>query len=80
MEIAKVLLFRSTLATIASIVGEARDAEHTRATIVDHLSGANVKSKKKVMEEIERLKTLEEIHRQTEIAISKYEKLASKSL
>ena len=79
MEVAKVLLFRSTLATIASLVYEARDAEQTRSTIVDHLAGTSTKGKQKVMEDIERLKTLEDIHRQTEAALSKYERLARKA-
>lgn len=80
MTIAKVLLYKSTLSTISSILNEAQEAEQTRASIVEHLSSSNGKSKKRAMEEIERLKTLEEIRRQTEVALSKYEKLASKSL
>lgn len=80
MTIAKVLLYKSTLSTISSILDEARQAEETRASIVDHLTGSDSKNKKRAMEEIERLKTLEEIRRQTEVALSKYERLASKSL
>lgn len=80
MTIAKVLLYKSTLSTISSILDEARQAEETRASIVDHLTSSDSKNKKRAMEEIERLKTLEEIRRQTEVALSKYEKLASKSL
>lgn len=80
MTIAKVLLYKSTLSTISSILDEAQEAEQTRASIVDHLTGANSKSKKRAMEEIERLRTLEEIRRQTEVALSKYEKLASRGL
>lgn len=80
MTIAKVLLYKSTLSTISSILDEARQAEETRASIVDHLTGSDPKNKKRAMEEIERLKTLEEIRRQTEVALSKYERLASKSL
>lgn len=76
MTIAKVLLYKSTLSTISSILDEAQEAEQTRSSIVDHLSGTN--NKKRAIEEIERLKTLERIRQQTEVALSKYEKLASK--
>ena len=42
---------------------------------MDHLSGTNPRGKRKMLEDIERLETLEAIHRYTEEALSKYEKL-----
>ena len=78
MQIAKTLLFKSTLSTIASLVHEARNAEQARATIMDHLSGTSPRGKRKMIEDIERLETLEEIHRYTEEALSKYGKLNEK--
>jgi len=80
MQIAKTLLFKSTLSTIYSLVHEARDAEQARATIMDHLSGTNPRGKRKMLEDIERLETLEAIHRYTEEALSKYEKLNERAV
>lgn len=78
MQIAKTLLFKSTLSTIASVLDEARNAEEARSSIMDHLSGSSPRGKRKVIEDIERLETLEEIHRCTEEALSKYGKLNGK--
>ena len=78
MQIAKTLLFRSTLSTIASIINEARTAEQARPSIVEHLVGTAPKGRRRFTEDIQRLEALEEIHRYTEEALSKYEKLNNK--
>ena len=79
MQIAKTLLFRSTLSTISSIINEARDAEQARPSMMEYLTGEVPKGKKKVIDDIKRLEALEEIHRYTEEALSKYERLSKRA-
>jgi|LakMenEpi03Aug12_release.lakeMendotaPanAssembly.Ray.scaffolds.fasta_scaffold253697_4 hypothetical protein len=76
MQIAKALLYRSTLSTISSLINEARDAEQARASIVEQLTSTAPKGRKKVVDDIKRLETLEEIFRHTQDALTKYERLA----
>ena len=67
----------STLASIASLVWEAEDAEQAREIITSHLAGTNVKDKDKMINDVQRLETLEQIHRYLANALLKYEGLGT---
>lgn len=67
----------STLASIASLVWEAKTADQARATLVEHLSGTNVKDRDKMIQDVQGLRTLEQIQRYTANALLKYEGLGT---
>ena len=67
----------STLASIASLVWEAKTADQARATLVEHLAGTRIKDKEKMIEDVQGLRTLEQIHRYTANALLKYEGLGT---
>jgi hypothetical protein len=67
----------STLASIASLVWEAKTADQARSTLVEHLAGTRIKDKEKMIEDVQRLSTLEQIHRYTANALLKYEGLGT---
>lgn len=70
---------RSTLATIASLVWEAEDVHQAKETLIGHLSGTNVKDRDKMIDDVQKLKTLEAVHRYTANALLKYEGLGTGS-
>ena len=69
----------STLASIASLVWEAETAEQAREILTGHLAGTDVKDKDKMIDDIQKLKTLEAIHRYTANSLLKYEGLSTKA-
>ena len=75
----KVMKFESTLASIASLVWEAKTADQARTILVDHLSDTKVKDRDKMIQDIEQLKTLQAIQRYTANALLKFEGLSTKS-
>ena len=75
----KVMKFESTLASIASLVWEAKTADQARTILVDHLSDTRVKDRDKMIQDIEQLKTLQAIQRYTANALLKFEGLSTKS-
>ena len=70
---------KSTLASIASLVWEAETAEQAREILTGHLAGTNVKDKDKMIDDVQKLKTLEAIHRYTANSLLKYEGLSTKA-
>lgn len=68
----------STLAAIASLVWEASDANSAKEILTEHLYSTNVKDRDKMIEDIQKLKTLEQVHRYTANSLLKYEGLSSK--
>lgn len=71
--------FESTLASIASLVWEAETAQQAKDTLTEHLRSTNVKDRDKMIQDIEKLKTLEQVHRYTANALLKFEGLSTKS-
>ena len=69
----------STLASIASLVWEAETAEQAREILTGHLAGTNVKDRDKMIDDVQKLKTLEAIHRYTANSLLKYEGLSTKA-
>lgn len=67
----------STLATIASLVWEAQDVDQAKETLIGHLSGTNVKDRDKMIDDVQKLRTLEAVHRYTANALLKYEGLGT---
>lgn len=69
----------STLASIASLVWEAETAEQAREILTGHLADTDVKDRDKMIDDIQKLKTLEAIHRYTANSLLKYEGLSTKA-
>ena len=69
----------STLASIASLVWEAKTVQQAKDTLTEHLRDTNVKDRDKMIQDIEQLKTLEQVHRYTANALLKYEGLSTKA-
>lgn len=67
----------STLAIIASLVWEAQDVDQAKETLIGHLSGTNVKDRDKMIDDVQKLRTLEAVHRYTANALLKYEGLGT---
>lgn len=70
--------FQSTLASIASLVWEAKTVDQARIVLIEHLSDTKVKDKDKMIQDIEQLKTLQAVHRYTANALLKFEGLSTK--
>lgn len=70
--------FQSTLASIASLVWEAKTVDQARIVLIEHLSSTKVKDKDKMIQDIEQLKTLQAVHRYTANALLKFEGLSTK--
>ena len=70
--------YQSTLASIASLVWEAKTADQAREILAGHLAGTKVKDKDKMINDIQSLKSLEAIHRYTANALLKFEGLSTK--
>lgn len=70
--------FQSTLASIASLVWEAKTADQARTVLIEHLSGTKVKDKDRMISDVQDLKSLEAIHRYTANALLKFEGLSTK--
>ena len=68
----------STLAAIASLVWEAPDANSAKEILTEHLYSTNAKDRDKMIEDIQKLKTLEQVHRYTANSLLKYEGLSSR--
>ena len=73
----QVMKITSTLASIASLVWEAKTVQQAKDTLTEHLRGTNVKDRDKMIQDIEQLKTLEQVHRYTANALLKYEGLGT---
>jgi hypothetical protein len=69
---------QSTLASIAPLVWEAETAEQAKEILTGHLAGTKVKDRDKMIDDIQMLETLEEIHRYTANSLLKYEGLSTK--
>lgn len=67
----------STLASIASLVWEAKTVDQAKTTLTEHLSSTKVKDKDKMLQDIQSLPTLEAVHRYTANALLKYEGLGT---
>jgi hypothetical protein len=67
----------STLASIASLVWEAKTVDQAKTTLTEHLSSTKVKDKDKMLQDIQSLRTLEAVHRYTANALLKYEGLGT---
>lgn len=65
----------SVLASIASLVWEAEDVDQAREIVTEHLAGTNVKDRDKMIDDVQKLKTLEQIHRYIANSLLKYEGL-----
>lgn len=70
--------FESTLAQIASLIWEAESAQQARDIFVNHLQGSRIKDRDTMIDAVNRLTTLEQIHRYTANALLKYEGLKVK--
>mgnify|MGYP003340917573 CR=1 FL=1 len=69
----------STLASIASLVWEAKSADQARQILTEHLSGTNVKDREKMLDDVQKLRSLESIHRYVANSLLKYEGLSTKA-
>ena len=69
---------QSTLASIASLIWEAKTATQAKETLIEHLKGVNVKDRDKMIGDVEKLKTLQAVHRYTANSLLKYEGLSTK--
>jgi hypothetical protein len=69
--------YESTLASIASLVWEAKTAQQAKRTLIEHLSATKVKDRDKMISDIEKLGSLHAIHRYTANALLKFEGLGT---
>lgn len=67
----------STLALVAPFVWQAREAGTAKDILIKHLLGTQVKDRDKMIQDIERLRTLEQVQRYTANALLKYEGLGT---
>lgn len=65
----------STLASIAEQVWIATDAASARSILISHLEGTKVKDRDKMISDINRLATLQQVQRYTANALLKFEGL-----
>jgi hypothetical protein len=70
---------QSTLASIACLVWEAKTVHQAKETLIEHLRGVNVKDRDKMISDVEKLKTLQAVHRYTANSLLKYEGLGLNS-
>ena len=70
--------FQSTLASIASLVWEAKTADQARTVLIEHLSSTKVRDRDRMISDVQDLKSLEAIHRYTANALLKFEGLSTK--
>jgi len=70
--------YQSTLASIASLVWEAKTADQARQILIEHLAGTKVKDKDKMINDVQALNSLPAIHRYTANALLKFEGLSTK--
>jgi hypothetical protein len=70
--------YQSTLASIASLVWEAKTADQARQILIEHLAGTKVKDKDKMISDVQALDSLPAIHRYTANALLKFEGLSTK--
>lgn len=69
---------QSTLASVASLVWESKTADQAREILIEHLRNGRVKDRDKMISDVEKLKTLEAVHRYLANSLLKYEGLSSK--
>lgn len=69
---------QSTLASIASLVWQAQDVDQAKEILVNHLSSTKVKDRDKMIDDIQQLNTLQQVHRYTANSLLKYEGLGTK--
>lgn len=69
----------STLASIASLVWEAQDVHQAKAILTEHLHSTNVKDRDKMIDDVQKLTTLYQVHRYTANSLLKYEGLSIKA-
>lgn len=75
----EVMKITSTLASIASLVWEAETVDQAKDTLTEHLRSVNVKDRDKMISDVEKLKTLEAVHRYVANSLLKYEGLSTKA-
>lgn len=66
----------STLASIAPFVFQAQDANSAKEILIKHLCETNVKDRDKMIQDIQQLTSLQDIHRYTANSLLKYEGLS----
>ena len=69
---------QSTLADIASQVWQAQDVNQAKEILVNHLLGTKVKDRDKMIDDVQQLNTLQQVHRYTANSLLKYEGLGTK--
>ena len=74
----KVMKIQSTLASIASLVWESETVDQAKETLTEHLRSTDVKDRDKMINDVEKLKTLEAVHRYVANSLLKYEGLSVK--
>ena len=71
--------FQSTLASIASLVWEAKTAQQAKDTLIEHLRSTQVKDRDKMIDDVQKLSTLQQVQRYTANSLLKYEGLSTKA-
>ena len=69
----------STLASVAPLVWEAKTAQQAKDTLIEHLRSTQVKDRDKMIDDVERLSTLQQVQRYTANSLLKYEGLSTKA-
>ena len=69
----------STLASIASLVWEAKTAQQAKDTLIEHLRSTQVKDRDKMIDDVQKLSTLQQVQRYTANSLLKYEGLSTKA-
>lgn len=69
----------STLASIAPFVFQAQDASSAKEILIRHLCETNVKDRDKMIQDIQQLTSLQDVHRYTANSLLKYEGLSTKA-
>ena len=70
---------QSTLASIAPLVWEAKSAGQAKEILLNYLSESNVKDRDKMIQDIQQLTSLQDVHRYTANSLLKYEGLSTKA-
>lgn len=68
---------QSTLADIASQVWQAQDVNQAKEILINHLKDSKVKDRDKMIQDIDQLTTLQQVHRYTANSLLKYEGLGT---
>lgn len=69
----------STLASVATLVWEAKTAQQAKDTLIEHLRSTQVKDRDKMIDDVQKLSTLQQVQRYTANSLLKYEGLSTKA-